>query len=191
MSFTQFHNRVSLSARIDQNGEIVMMFCRRCEKKGLKCKLFFLFSKCSRCVAVEEKCQAVEPTSTDFSKLDRAMKRLEQKKLKTETILNAAAEQFRIAVEQIRLSRIKLRRLQKQKKFLKNREKKLFDKNLSDVEEFERLKKLEKANEVQRAAEAAFFVNDFFTFEAFFPGSLFWLDQFVVDETLEGVFDSF
>ena len=191
MFFTQFHNRVSLSARIDQNGEIVMMSCRRCEKKGLKCKLSSLSSKCSRCVAAEEKCQTVESTPTDFSKFDRAMKRLKQKELKAETILNAAAEQFRIAAEQIRLSRAKLRRLQKQKKFLKNREKKLFDKNLSDVEEFERLKKLEKINEVQRAAEVAFSVNDFFTFEIFFFGSLSWLDQFVVDETLEGASGSF
>ena len=191
MSFTQFHNRVSLSARIDQNGEIAMMSCRRCEEKGLKCKLSSLSSKCFRCVAAEEKCQTAEPTPTDFFRLDRAMKRLEQKELKAEIILNAAAEQFRIAVEQIRLSRIKLRRLQKQKKFLKDREKKLFDKNLSDVEEFERLKKFEKTNEVQRAAEAAFFVNDFFTFEILFLGSLSWLDQFVVDETLEGVSDSF
>ena len=101
-----------------------MMFCRRCEKKGFECKLFFLSSKCSRCVAAEEKCQTVEPTPTDFSRLDRAMERLEQKKLNAETVLNAAAEQSQIAVEQIRLSRAKLRRLQKQKKFLKNREKK-------------------------------------------------------------------
>ena len=191
MSFTQFHNRVFFSARIDQNGEIAMMFCRRCERKGLKCKLSFLSSKCFRCVAAEEKCQAVEPTPTDFSRLDRAMERLEQKELKAETILNAAAEQFRIAAEQIRLSRAKLRRLQKQKKFLKNREKKLFDKNLSNVEKFERLKKLEKINEIQRVAEAASSVNDFLTFEALSSGSLSWLDQFVVDETLEEISDSF
>ena len=173
MFFTQFHNRVSFSARIDQNGEIVMMFCRHCEKKGFEYKLFFLFSKCSRCVAVEKKCQTAESTSIDFSKLDRAMKRLKQEELNAEAALNAAAEQFRIAAEQIRLSRTKLRRLQKQKKFFKNREKKLFDKNLSDVEKFERLKKFEKINEVQRAAEVAFFVNDFFTFEVFFFESLF------------------
>ena len=148
MPFTQFHNRVFLSARIDQNGEIVMMSCRRCEEKGFECKLFFLFSKCSRCVAAEEKCQTVKPTPTDFSRFDRAIKRLEQEELNAETVLNAAAEQSRIAVEQIRLSRIKLRRLQKQKKFFKNREKKLFDKNLSNVEKFERLKKFEKINEI-------------------------------------------
>ena len=67
----------------------------------------------------------------------------------------------------------------------------MFDKSLSNVEKFERLKKLEKINEVQRAAETAFFVNDFFTFGVFFFGSLSWLDQFVVDEIFEGVSDSF
>ena len=172
MSSIQFHNRVSFSARIDQNGEIVMMFCRRCEGKGFECKLFFLSSKCSRCVVAEKKCQAVEPTPIDFFRLDRAMKRPKQEELNAETALNAAVEQFRIAAEQIRLSRAKLRRLQKQKKFFKNRQKKLFDKGLSNVEEFERLKKFEKINEIQRAAEAASFVNDFFTFEVFFFESL-------------------
>lgn len=36
----------------------------------------------------------------------------------------------------------------KKKKFLKNREKNLFDKSLSEIKEFERLKELEKANKV-------------------------------------------
>ena len=70
-------------------------------------------------------------------------------------------------VEQIRVLRIKFRRLRKQKKFLKNREKKLFDKNLFDVEKFERLKKFEKINEI------ASFVNDFFIFQMFFSDFLF------------------
>ena len=99
MFFTQFHNRVSFSARIDQNEEIVMMSCRRCEEKGFECKLFFLSSKCSRCVAAEKKCQTVEPTPIDFFKFDRAMKRLKQKELNAKIVLNAAVEQFRIASE--------------------------------------------------------------------------------------------
>ena len=168
-----------------------MMFCRRCEKKSFECKLSSLFSKCSRCVVAKKKCQVVESTSIDFSKFDRAIKRLKQKELNAETVLNAAVEQFRIAVEQIRFSRAKLRCLQKQKKFFKNREKKLFDKNLSNVEEFERLKKFEKINEIQRVVETAFFVNDFFTFEIFFLESLSWLDQFVVDEIFEKISDNF
>ena len=105
-------------------------------------------SKYSRCVVAEKKCQIVESTSIDFFKFDRVIKRLKQKKLNAEVVLNVAVEQFQIAIEQIQFSRTKLRRLQKQKKFLKNREKKLFDKNLSNVEKFERLKKFEKINEI-------------------------------------------
>ena len=92
MFFTQFHNRVFFSARIDQNGKIIMMFCRRCEKKDFECKFFFLFSKCSRCVVAEEKCQTAESTSIDFFRLDRAIERLEQKELNAKTVLNAAVE---------------------------------------------------------------------------------------------------
>ena len=111
MFSTQFHNRVSFSARIDQNEKIVMMFCHYCEKKDFECKLFFLFSKHSRCVAAKEKCQIVELTPIDFFKFDRALKRLKQKELNAEVVLNAAAKQSRIAVEQIRFSRVKLRHL--------------------------------------------------------------------------------
>ena len=121
--------------------------------------------KCFACVLAATKCEIVENAPLDFATIDRAMKRLKKKELKTKAVLDAA-------VEQIRISRAKLRRLRKQKKFLKNREKKLFDKNLSNVEEFERLKELEKIKKIQRAAETAFFVNDFFTFEVFFFESL-------------------
>ena len=184
MFFEQIVNRIALSARIAKSDDIAIMSCRRCESREWDCKLSFLFSKCSACVLAATKCEAAEIASLDFAIINRAMKRLKKKELKTKTIFDAA-------VEQICISRTKLRRLRKQKKFFKNREKKLFDKNLSNVEEFERLKELEKVKKIQRVVEIAFFVNDFFTFEVFFSESLFWLDQFVVDEILEKVSDSF
>lgn len=191
MSFTQFQNRVSLFTRIAASEDIVMMSCRRCESKNFECKFSFFLFKCSHCVLIDEKCQIVEMTSIDFFKLDRVFERLEQEELNAKIAINAAIEQWKIVVEQIRSSRAKLRRLRKQKKFLKNREKKLLDKDLFEIEKFERLEKFEKINEVQRVVEIAFFVNEFFTFVAFFFGSLFWLNQFVVDEILEKVLDNF
>ena len=179
MSSEQTANRVALSARIVKSGEVAMVSCRRCESKGWDCKLSSFSLKCSACVLSATKCEAAEIAPPDFATIDRAMERLEKEELEAEAVLDAAAEQ-------IRVSRAKLRRLRKQKKFLKDREKKLFDKGLSDVEEFERLEELEKANEVQRAAEAASSVDDFLTSGALSPGSLSWLDQFAVDGTLEG-----
>ena len=57
--------------------------------------------------------------------------------------------------------------------FLKNRKKKLFDKNLFVVEKFERLKKFKKINKTQHAVEIALFVNDFLFLRCFFLISCF------------------
>ena len=64
------------------------------------------------------------------------MKRLE-KKFKTKTILN-------VVVEQICMLRKTFVVCENKIFFLKNREKKLFDKNLFVVEKFEHLKKFKK-----------------------------------------------
>lgn len=132
-----------------------MVSCRRCENKGLECKLSSLSSKCSHCVLSGGKCIAVQKAPVDFDKIDRAMERLNQEEIAAQTAAEAAANQFR-------QSEAKLHRVRKQKMFLKNREKKLFDKSLSEVEEFEMLKELEKAGEAQQVATSL----DAFFFEA-------------------------
>ena len=66
------------------------------------------------------------------------MEKLEREEMETE-VLQATA------TEQIRISQAKLQRLRKQKRFLKEREQKMFDKGLNNVEELERLEELEKA----------------------------------------------
>ena len=66
------------------------------------------------------------------------MEKLKREEIETE-VLQA------IATEQIRVSQAKLQRLRKQKRFLKEREQKMFDKGLNNVEELERLEELEKA----------------------------------------------
>ena len=64
------------------------------------------------------------------------MEKLEREEMEAEALQATATEQ-------IRVSQAKLQRLRKQKKFLKEREQKMFNKGLDDVEELERLE-LEK-----------------------------------------------
>lgn len=56
------------------------------------------------------------------------MERLEQEEIATEAAVDAAYERLRQSTEQLRQSQSKLCRLRKQKKFLKDCEKRLFDK---------------------------------------------------------------
>ena len=131
--------------------------------------------KCSQCALAGEKCVAVQPAPVDFDKIDRAMKRLEQEEI-------AAEAASSVAVEQFRQSESKLRRLRKQKKFLKDHEKRLFDKDLSEVEKFERLEELEKADEVQQVVANATSLDAFFSSAALTSESLLGLDQMAVDD---------
>ena len=73
------------------------------------------------------------------------MEKLEQEELKTEALQAATIEQSRITNEQVLISSARLQRLRQQKKFLKERKQKIFDKGLNNVEELERLEELEKA----------------------------------------------
>ena len=66
------------------------------------------------------------------------MEKLKREEMETEALQATTTEQ-------IRVSQAKLQRLRKQKRFLKEREQKMFDKGLDNVEELERLEELEKA----------------------------------------------
>ena len=65
------------------------------------------------------------------------MEKLEREEMEAEALQATATEQ-------IRISQAKLQRLGKQKKLLKEREQKMFNKGLDDVEELKRLEELEK-----------------------------------------------
>ena len=71
------------------------------------------------------------------------MAKLEKEEEEAEAAMDAAMELL-VSKKQ------KLKRIRTQRRFLKEREQKLFDKGLSDVEELERLEELEKAQEVEK-----------------------------------------
>ncbi len=71
----------------------------------------------------------------------------------------ATAKQFCIIAEQLRASQTKLEYLQKQKKFLRDREQIIFDKNFFDIEELDCLKSLEKTAVIKKIIVSILFLN--------------------------------
>ena len=106
------------------------------------------------------------------------MSKLEKEELETEAAWESA-------VELAREKQSKLKRLRDQKRFLKEKEQKMFDKSLDDVEELERLEDLERASEIERVA-ASSLTYDVFS-NSLSPDSLNWLPSFpsgTVESTL-------
>ena len=66
-----------------------------------------------------------------------------------------------------RTKQSKLKRLRQQRRFLKKREQKMFEKRLSDVEKLERLEKLKKMTKIDVALAESFFLNEFLSFDTF------------------------
>ena len=89
----------------------------------------------------------------NFDAIDRALAKLEEEEMKVEAAQLAATEQ-------LRTSSAKLQRLRKQKRFLREKEQKMFDKELSDIEELERLEGLEQAATLEQFLPTATCFND-------------------------------
>ena len=113
---------------------------------------------CEKYICTNKKCKLTIYTVNFFS-IDRAIEKLKKKKLKTEIIQTVSTEQFCIIAKQLRILQIKLEYLQKQKKFLKNREQTIFDKNFFDIEELDCLKNLEKIAIIEKVIVLILFLN--------------------------------
>ena len=109
----------------------------------------------------------------NFDAIDRAMIKLKHEKLK-------AKISWKATNELARTQQARLKRLQKQKRFLKEREQRMFNKNLFNVKELKRLKNLKKIVEIQSSIFAINFLKEFFDFNDFFLETLKWLDFFKI-----------
>ena len=96
----------------------------------------------------------------NFSDIDKALEKLEREKLKIEAAWKAVNEIARAKL-------VKLKRFRQQKKFFKDREQKMFDKDLNDVEELKRLKSLKSLDHTEIAFAASSFLDEFFISDAF------------------------
>ena len=92
----------------------------------------------------------------NFDAINRALAKLEEEEMKVK------ATQL-IATKQLRTSFVKLQRLKKQKRFLRDKEQKMFDKKFSNVKELKRLKDLEQTIILKQFFSIATCFNDLAT----------------------------
>ena len=144
--------RDQLYCRVKFKGVVAMMFCQRCVLRQLKCRLSSLFKKCAKCIRTRKKCEPIT-SMMNFDVIDRALTKLEEKEMKTKAIQM-------IATKQLRASFVKLQRLKKQKRFLREKKQKMFDKKLFNVKELKRLKGLEQAIALKRIISIATCFDD-------------------------------
>ena len=97
--------REQLYRRVKFKDVVIMIVCQRCVLRQLKCRLSFLFQKCVECVRTNKKCELVA-SMINFNVIDRALAKLEKKKLKVKTTQL-------IVIEQLRAFHVKLQRLRK------------------------------------------------------------------------------
>ena len=126
-----FSRRDQLYCRVKFKGVVIMMSCQRCALRQTKCRLSSLFKKCVECIRTKKKCESIA-SMMNFDVIDRALAKLEEKEMKMKTTQL-------IATKQLRASFVKFQRFKKQKRFLREKEQKMFDKEFSN----ERIETLE------------------------------------------------
>ena len=119
-----------------------------------------------------------------FDDIDKTMKKLKHEKLKIEVA-------WEIANELARSKLSKLKRLREQKRFLKEREQKMFNNALNDVKELKRLEELKSVVEMIVDLEN---LNNLFTSSVLSLDATNWIslkDSFDDDESVAMSFDNF
>ena len=76
----------------------------------------------------------------NFSKIEKSLEELERQELETEAKIKVDKAVAKAALKRIRTARLKLKRLRKQRRLLKNKERKLFNSSLAEIEEIKALK---------------------------------------------------
>ena len=82
------------------------------------------------------------------------------------------------AMELLVSKKQKLKRIRRQRCFLKEKEQRIFDSGLSNIEELERLKDLEKVQEIAQAILDTTSANQLPDFSAFSPSAFDWVGNF-------------
>ena len=178
-------NRINFSCRV-----VTMIIYTRCVAKQKQCRLSSFFQKCLKCVRLSKKCEFAT-SFVNFDAIDRAMTKLKRKKLETEITWEIAFEQSRLTNELTRIKLFKLKRLRQQKKFLKQKKQKLFDKSLSNVKKLKHLKNLKKFAEVERSLVNVSFFNEFVETDVLISKIFDWLNRLSsVDEIFSKAFNN-
>lgn len=119
---TKLKERLALSQRISATG-FEMPSCSRCEKKHTKCIVSDDSKRCSECVRVNARCDAGGPSISDWDKLEREERRLQEE------------EEEAMA---------KILRLRKQQRLFRSRAKDMLRRGLKTMDELDEVEEKER-----------------------------------------------
>lgn len=133
-------HRHPVGDRINRTGQLAMVSCQYCAKRGLECRMASLRKECGNCYRVGgQKCVPVEVPVPNFDRIDRELQRLEQQEAEADAAESAA-------LQAILAARNKKDRIRKQKKLLKRREQQWVDEAGKYVEDIEALDAVDGIN---------------------------------------------
>lgn len=119
---TKIKERLALAQRILTTG-IEMPPCSRCEKKHTKCVVSDDSKRCSECIRVNARCDAGGPSASDWDKLEREERRLQEE------------EEEAMA---------KILRLRKQQRLFRSRAKDMLRRGLKTMDELDEAEERER-----------------------------------------------
>ena len=141
MFFRKFQNHIVFVDRISFKKLIIMMICIRCVYSQKKCRFFLLFKKCTKCIRIDKRCNSTI-SMINFFDIDKVLEKLKREKSKIETT-------WKVVIELVRIKFVKFKRFRQQKIFFKNREQKMFNKDLNDVKKLKRFEFLKTLNQIK------------------------------------------
>ena len=119
---TKIKERLALAQRILTTG-VEMPSCGRCEKKQSKCVISDASKRCSECVRTNARCDAGGPSASDWEKLEREERRLQEE------------EEEAMA---------KILRLRKQQRLFRSRAKDMLQRGLKTMDELDEAEERER-----------------------------------------------
>jgi len=127
---------IALSENILRRG-IIMIPCDSCRESSLECRMSAWSRKCGHCVRRGVKCNAVEVSSSDFSKVERERSRIESE---LQTTRDGVARMSASLTESL----ARMNRLEKQQAFLREREGEMVRRGVENIEALEKLEEEER-----------------------------------------------
>jgi hypothetical protein len=157
MSSRTVLGRHKLADRLDRSAAPSMVSCKYCVKRNLSCRLSSLDRRCTNCVRFGcRKCEPEEIPLPDFSKLDAEMARIEKEEEEAEAKLRVEETIAEEALTRARRLRERMEKLRNSRKRLQRKEKELFSKGLSSLEELEDLEAISSDAFLQHPEAAEF-----------------------------------
>ena len=85
MFFYKFYTRTVFVNCVVFKNVVAIIICFRCVRIQKKCRLFFLFQKCSKCIRTNKRCDFTI-SIVNFFDIDKVFEKLKRKKLKIKIV---------------------------------------------------------------------------------------------------------